>query len=234
MAKVGISAAISSSWIATVPSMIGAAGLLPAHVEGLDFAPVAREAGDQLGDALGVDLAGIELEVPVQRADVLLEPLRFLLGREQLAEQVDRVPVDEDAAEVEDGHERVGHVGLFRLWRPPIARGAGPGKRRRSGGPPRDEYRCCRRSGAGGSSARLSVNRRLEHDAHQRLVGVLRLRDDHVLVLGDVADRGRQRGHGVAVLAVAPLEPLLHCTVALCRRRLTLTQVINCLRPVVL
>ena len=43
-----------------------AEGLLPALVEGLDLAPVARIARDQLGHALGIDVAGIELEVPVR------------------------------------------------------------------------------------------------------------------------------------------------------------------------
>jgi hypothetical protein len=76
----------------------GAEGLRPALVERLDLAPVFGEAGDQFGDALGIDFAGIEFEVPVPGADGLVEPQRILLALEELAEQLHRVPVDEHAA----------------------------------------------------------------------------------------------------------------------------------------
>ncbi len=59
---------------------------LPAGVVGLDLAPVSWMPGDQLGDALGINVAGVELEIPVLGADVVLEPLRLFLGGEELAE----------------------------------------------------------------------------------------------------------------------------------------------------
>src|SRR6218665_1923545 len=83
--------------------------LLPARIERLDLAPVARITGDQLGDALGEDVAGVELEVPAAGADIVPKPLRFLFGLEELAEQVHGVQVDEHPAEVEDWDQGIGH-----------------------------------------------------------------------------------------------------------------------------
>ena len=88
---------------------------LPAQVVGLDLTPVARKPRDQPGNAFAVDVTGVELEVPVLGADVVLEPLRFLLGGEELAEQQHRVPFDEYATEVEDGDQRIDHGKLAGL-----------------------------------------------------------------------------------------------------------------------
>src|SRR5690606_31071368 len=99
---------------------------LPAQVKRLDFAPILGKASDELGYTLGVDLPGIELQIPVQRADAFLEPLCILLTLEELAEQIHRVPVDEHAAKIKHRNKRIGHAEnstsegrLAGLWHEP-------------------------------------------------------------------------------------------------------------------
>jgi hypothetical protein len=82
-------------------------GFLPAGVIGSDFAPIAGETGDEPRDAFGIDVAGVEFEVPVLGADGVPEPLRFLFGCKELAEQMHGVPIDKHAAQIEDGDERL-------------------------------------------------------------------------------------------------------------------------------
>src|SRR5690606_17408095 len=96
----------------------GAKSFGPALVERLDLAPVFREAGDELGNALCIELACVEFEIPVTGADVLVKPERVLFALEELAEEVHRVPVDENAAQIEHRNDGIVHV-TQPSWRSP-------------------------------------------------------------------------------------------------------------------
>lgn len=56
----------------------------------------------QLGDGLGHGAAEVVLGVPRPRAHLGEEPLDLVVGRQHLAVEVARVPVEEHPAEVED------------------------------------------------------------------------------------------------------------------------------------
>ena len=84
-------------------------GLVPALVIGPDLAFPFRVAGDEQGDALLPAAAAILLEVPGGGADVLQEPGPLLVIGNHLAIDPERVPADQDIADIEDDG---GHDGL--------------------------------------------------------------------------------------------------------------------------
>ena len=118
----------------------GAGDLAGDHV----VVPVVPEAdrrvvlgvqGDQLRDRLGHRAAAVVLGVPRPRAHLGEEPLHLVLVGQHLPVQVARVPVDQDAAEVEDdGLQAAIHSSTTRSS---IPRGSAPWRRTSSWKPRR-------------------------------------------------------------------------------------------------
>src|SRR3546814_17037697 len=70
---------------------------------------MAGEPGLEFGDHLGERAPGVVLKMPLRSDDVRHEPFELVPIVDQLGEQMAQIPVEQDAADVED-HVLVNHA----------------------------------------------------------------------------------------------------------------------------
>src|SRR3546814_160198 len=78
------------------------------------------EPGLEFGDHLGERAPGVVLKMPLRRDDVRHEPFELVPIVDQLGEQMAQIPVEQDAAYIED-HALANHAAPMHAKAPPEA-----------------------------------------------------------------------------------------------------------------